>query len=183
MHRAISLLVFGVFILLVCASFTNAKEDPPAEPIDLIGDLSDLAIWELSADLLSAVEGTDLYPASRNGQWGYVGRNGQMAIEPKFDLVWPFSGGRGRVMLKGNYGFVNPSGEIQIGSNIARAWDFSEGLAMVMVGDKVGYIDTLGNMAIEPMFGWGTAFSEDLAGIHCPTEIEAGGCLADDSAE
>ncbi|HEF3474383.1 TPA: WG repeat-containing protein, partial [Campylobacter coli] len=49
-----------------------------------------------------------------NGKWGFIDKNGEFVIEPKFDGVGNFSEGLARVELNGKYGFIDKSGKIVI---------------------------------------------------------------------
>jgi hypothetical protein len=55
--------------------------------------------------------GPPLYPMPRNGQWGYLTREGEWAIEPRWDYAAPFSEGRAAVEAGGRWGVNNQQGE------------------------------------------------------------------------
>lgn len=79
---------------------------------------------------------------------GYLDRNGDVAIEPKFDLAKPFSEGLAAVQVNGKWGFINPEGEMVIEPKYNRANPFQNGLALVASYPEkyFGYIDTKGKV-------------------------------------
>ncbi|EAL1455719.1 WG repeat-containing protein, partial [Campylobacter coli] len=49
-----------------------------------------------------------------NGKWGFIDKNGEFAIKPKFDDIWDFSEGLAKVKLNGKYGFIDKNGDFVI---------------------------------------------------------------------
>jgi hypothetical protein len=82
--------------------------------------------------------------------WGYVDKNGVVAIKPQFGHAWPFSEGVGRVLVGEKFGYVDKKGKFVVEPKFDAAWEFSKGLARVGVGDKEGYIDHDGKYVWEP---------------------------------
>jgi hypothetical protein len=78
-----------------------------------------------------------------NGKYGFVNKNGEMVIQPRFELQ------RG-----GNHGQL-----------IISSGRFSEGLACVRVGELYGYINHKGDFVIQPQFLHAQGFSEGLAWV------------------
>jgi hypothetical protein len=56
-------------------------------------------------------EGPPLYPMSRNGLWGYVTREGEWAIEPRWAYAEPFSEGRASVNHDNGWGVIDRQGQ------------------------------------------------------------------------
>ncbi|MHC1698098.1 MAG: WG repeat-containing protein [Geobacteraceae bacterium] len=48
---------------------------------------------------------------SVEGKWGFVGRNGAVAIKPRFDSAGPFEDGLAQVELAGKKGYIDRSGK------------------------------------------------------------------------
>lgn len=102
----------------------------------------------------------ELYPVVQDGKWGYMNREGKIAIQPQFEAAWDFTEGLARVQVGGLRGFIDPAGKMAIEPKYFIAWEFSEGLAAVMVPtgwfDKSvnkgywTYIDKTGKVAVEP---------------------------------
>ncbi len=58
-----------------------------------------------------------------------------MVIAPQYDYAWPFSEGRGRILVGEKFGYVDKSGKIVIEPKFDAAWEFSKGLARVGIGN------------------------------------------------
>jgi len=97
-------------------------------------------------------------------KWGFVNKQGDVVIEPRFEHAWKFQEGMARIYQKGSVGFINKDGIVVIKPQYKRAYDFSEGLAMVEKDGVNGFIDKEGNMVIsKPEFSnFGMFFSEGL---------------------
>jgi WG containing repeat len=120
-----------------------------------------------------------LFPIMVDGKWGYIDREGNVVVAPRFSDAAPFSEGLGRIRVgdedTGKHGFVDGRGSIVIEPQFAWAAGFSEGLAKarISVGDKDGYIDQSGAWVIEPRFTNAGEFSEGLA----PAQIDPDGLI------
>ncbi|MBU1720411.1 MAG: WG repeat-containing protein, partial [Bacteroidetes bacterium] len=53
----------------------------------------------------------ELYPAERDGKWGYVNVKDSLVIPAIYDDAKPFSDGLGSVKKGDRYGFVDASGK------------------------------------------------------------------------
>ncbi|EIE7391060.1 WG repeat-containing protein [Campylobacter coli] len=107
----------------------------------------------------------DLIRVKIDGQWSFLDKNGEFAIEPKFDYVWSFGEGLVAVKLNGKWGFIDKSGKIVIESKFDYVWSFWEGLAGVKLNGKWGFIDKNGEFAIKPNFDDAWYFREGLAKV------------------
>lgn len=107
--------------------------------------------------------------------YGYINKQGKIAIPLQFKYARAFSEGLGLVQTRsGNWGFVDKAGKLAIelppANNLKLAEAtllsiFSEGLAGVKIGDKWGFIDRTGKQVIPPKFDNVYPFSEGLAGV------------------
>lgn len=116
--------------------------------------------------------------------WGFISRDGRLAIESKFVEVHPFSEGLAAVSPRTEsfqkWGFVDRTGEMVIQSQFLQALDFHDGKAAVLVpldddtattrpGEsplgKWGFIDKQGKLIIEPRFYRATSFKNGLARV------------------
>src|SRR5439155_25906777 len=86
-----------------------------------------------------------LYPVLVDGKWGYIERDGKMAIKPQCTGGARFSHGMAAVQtqLAGKVGFIDETGKIVIPQQFKLADPFSEGYAAVLTFTdlKWGYID------------------------------------------
>ena len=60
-------------------------------------------------------DGPPLYPMPQDGKWGYVTRDGEWAIEPRWIQAEPFSEGRAAVSKDGLWGIIDRQGEYVLG--------------------------------------------------------------------
>ena len=101
--------------------------------------------------------------------WGFIDREGRVAIEAKFYEVSDFSEGLALVRLseKRKFGYINQKGELVIPSQFAWAGDFHDGLAAVKSSQgQYGFIDKTGKLVLHSK-AWLEVkdFSEGLAGV------------------
>lgn len=66
-------------------------------------------------------------------KWGYVDTLGEFIIQPIYDVVWPFKGGRARVGTSSGVGFIDKEGNYIIEPQLVDVRDFQEGLARFSV--------------------------------------------------
>jgi len=95
-----------------------------------------------------------LFPFELNGKQGYVNHNGEIVIEPQFDLAFSFSEGRAIVaklvgydefeMPTYKFGFIDTKGNLVIPFLYEQAFAFSEELAEVSIKDSIMFIDKNG---------------------------------------
>jgi hypothetical protein len=108
----------------------------------------------------------------KGGKWGYLARDGKVAIPAQFDAVKAFAEGLAAVAVgtqfrtpnpKGGmdvgtslkYGYIDRSGKMVIEAKFDNACAFCAGIARVEIGDdwnnrKIGYIDKTGKYVWEP---------------------------------
>lgn len=106
-----------------------------------------------------------LLPAERDGQWGYVTKEGDFAIKPQFDRAHQFSDNRALVRQNDRFGFIDTSGRIVVSPTFVAAKPFSEGLAPVRPDSLWGYIDRDGELLIQPRFRSAGPFRNGLAQV------------------
>ncbi len=93
---------------------------------------------------------------------GFVDKQGNWVIPPRFDFAGSFSEGLASVEVDGLYGYIDHSGSFVIPPRFLRAFWFSEGLAAAAIAvpgsgqepgqTKWGYIDQTGQFIIAPQF-------------------------------
>ncbi|MDE5872077.1 MAG: WG repeat-containing protein [Muribaculaceae bacterium] len=77
--------------------------------------------------------------------WGYINRNGEMVIEPKFHSAWNFHEGLAAVAVDWARGYIDLDGNYIIEPKYQYAGPFRDGKAKVMLDDVWEYIDHEGN--------------------------------------
>jgi hypothetical protein len=88
-------------------------------------------------------------PRIEGGKWGYVDREGNVVIPPRYDFPGKFTEGLAPVnvggLAGGKWGYIDNTGRTAIEPRFDEAAEFLDGLARVKVGGKPGYIDRKGN--------------------------------------
>lgn len=89
--------------------------------------------------------------AELHGKQGYIGFDGEWAIQPIFIKAYPFSEGLARVVVPGSlgigrkFGYIDHEGYMVLSAKYDNATDFLQGTARVRVGGQRWAIDRLGN--------------------------------------
>ena len=135
-------------------------------------------------------EGLAAVQMEYEGKWGYLDKNGDLAIESKFSGAGDFIDGLALVSFESKSGYIDKSGEFAIvpddpNPNISEIAiepddpevrypidliaflisDFSEGRARIQIDKSWGYLDTKGNTVIDIQFPEAKDFSEGLAAV------------------
>ena len=118
-----------------------------------------------------------LYPApigkDRKTAWGYIDRQGRVAIKPAFANAQPFYENVALVRIGGRLEFVNRQGKVVSKFNL---WSFESGYGDGMFNVCIkkglfgrdsswGYVDGNGKLAIDFQFSQAKPFSEGLAAV------------------
>lgn len=71
------------------------------------------------------------------GKWGYLDKNGSVAVSPLYDCTWDFSEGLARVQIADKWAFIDKAGTIVIQPKaFAVVTDFSNGMASGITVDN-----------------------------------------------
>ncbi len=113
-------------------------------------------------------------PVRHQDLWGFLNKEGKIAIQPTFEKVTIFNDGYASGLKGGKYYVIHGSGaetSIEI-VGLADVNEFSEGLASFKTSDDVvGFIDGSGKVVIPAKFkaagdfNGGVAWAKDLAGM------------------
>jgi WG containing repeat len=108
-----------------------------------------------------------------NGKWGYLGRNGKIAIKPLYEWTNDFSDGLASVnvganwvsktLMGGKWGFLDTKGNMVIPAQYDTVTNFSERLAAVKNGKHWWYINKQGVLVIKSAYTEAGIFSGGLA--------------------
>lgn len=86
-------------------------------------------------------------------KWGFVDKEGKVAINPQFSSVSNFSDGKCGVRNSdGKWGFIDKEGKISINYQFDGAGDFKNGKCIVTSANKDGAIDKDGKYIINPQY-------------------------------
>ncbi len=89
-------------------------------------------------------EGAAIFRNRYTYKYGFLDKQCEVIIPPKYDEVENFSNGLARVKLNGKWGFIDKTGSEIIRIQYNQARDFSEGLAWVGDNKELWIIDKLG---------------------------------------
>lgn len=112
----------------------------------------------------SFVEG--LVAVKQKGKWGFIDKNGDIAIPCRYDNTHCFSEGLAAVMQNGKWGFINRAGVEVIPCVYDDTLEFSEGLVGVKTGGKWAFIDKRGKQVIADTYVKVKSFSEGMCGVY-----------------
>lgn len=110
-------------------------------------------------------------------KYGFIDRNGNFIIKPRFNQASNFYEGLAAVEIGCVSGYINTKGKIVIKPKFNIAGDFSDGLAAVepiskdsecsvaSFHDNMGYIDKTGKMVIQANFGRSFDFVNGIASV------------------
>lgn len=159
-----------VCILVVCA-FTVVSLACDAEKGQVVTSASGTAAdgpWSIAKPWSGSVPTPPrLYPARRDGKWGFIDKTGQVAIGFRYEEASDFSDGLAAVRVGSEWGYVNESGTMAIAPQFSEGFGFYDGLAQVVTATGIGYMDKTGRLVIPDDPEWQDAFrfSEGLAGV------------------
>ena len=125
-------------------------------------------------------ESRDLYPIRLNGKAGYIDREGQIVIKPRFMRAWEFSEGLAPVQINDEpeFGYINKQGHFVIGPWRGTAAVFSEGLGLISRSrEGQGFINFAGETIIKPQFSFAQSFSDGMAQVvldQCVPKVDCG---------
>lgn len=99
--------------------------------------------------------GDTLIPTCRfeGTRCGYIDRNGNTAIAPRFDWVSRFVDGRAIVGSAGKHGAIDATGHLVVRAAYDSMSSFENGLAQVLVGDRLGVINQNGQWIVPAQYG------------------------------
>ena len=109
-------------------------------------------------------------PFPKGDKFGFIDKDGNFVIEPKYDAVRPFFEGLAAVCIDDKWGYIDKKGNFVIVPEYEQAHSFSEGLAAVCIDDKWGYIDKKRNFIIQPKYDNARPFFEGLAPVELDDE-------------
>jgi Protein of unknown function (DUF3298)/WG containing repeat len=109
-----------------------------------------------------------------NYLYGYLDREGQEIIPPKYQSASDFKDEKAVVKLKDNeYALIDINGNTLATYNYEFVGNLSEGLMSFQptANDKFGYINFQGNVIITPQFAWAIPFKDGMAVVNLSDSI------------
>ena len=115
-----------------------------------------------------------LFPFSEYGKWGYMEKDGEVVVSPRFLAASEFSEHVGGVQSETEKYFIDQRGQRVLTFPIE--WQsttcLSDGLAAFCVNGKWGYCDKNGKVLIAPKFDDFRLFYEGLAAVNVGAKLE-----------
>lgn len=106
-----------------------------------------------------------LAPVQINGKFGFVNKDWQWAVKPKYDRLYEFSEGMAIVMIGDKAGFIDKEGSEVIPVIFEDCDFFHEGLAKVRLKGKVGFVNQDGKRIAACKYDRAWDFSGGLAAV------------------
>jgi len=100
-----------------------------------------------------------------NSKYGFIGTNGQVLLDKKFDYARNFCEGVAIVMMGSEYQVIKPDGSRSIERTFQYIDSFSDGLAAFVENDLWGYVDHSGKVVIEPQYSDALNFHDGIAAV------------------
>ena len=110
-----------------------------------------------------AVPPESLYVAYEGGQFGYINPDGEMVIEPRYEIAYVFRDGLAPVRVGEKWGYIDSTGRYVIEPEYLKITPFKKGFARVHVDGKQIYIKKSGARIGSQAYDFGYHFSEGLA--------------------
>lgn len=116
-------------------------------------------------------EEVSLYGVQVDGKWGFIDKNGQMVIQPQYEVGKPdelppaFREGLAAVRVGGKFGFIDAKGQMVIQPQYGYVSPFSDGIASVLSSGGYGFINKNGKIVIEPQYSKISNFHDGLAAV------------------
>ncbi len=92
--------------------------------------------------------GKELYLFKKDGQYGFMSREGEIMIEAEYSFASNFRNGLAVVVCDNKYGYIDKSGELVIDCVFDEAQDFDQGRAIVEKNGYLGLIDPIGDFVL-----------------------------------
>ena len=170
--NAFSRVLAGVAL---AAAATHAALAQPAapSPATTIGSGAEVDALEN----LARKNGDTLIPTCRfeGARCGYIDRDGNTVIAPRFDWVDRFYSGRALVGRRGRSGAIDETGRRVIPAIYDAMSSFDRGQAQVLVGDRLGVIDQDGRWIVPAAYGLIVRISETAFLVAEPPYAKSGG--------
>jgi hypothetical protein len=107
-------------------------------------------------------EGIRYFQVEKDGKTGFRDLDGNIVIEPKFDMAEMFSEELSAVEVDKKWGYIDTTGNYVLQPKYEYAGSFHNGLAGFRANDKYGFINRQWQEVIKPQFEWVDEFSESL---------------------
>jgi hypothetical protein len=105
----------------------------------------------------------------KTGKWGFIDKNGKLAIPPRYQEAYGFFEDRAYVRLKNAWGHIDRSGKNTIPITLEWTNRYRDGVAPAKMGGLAGFIDRDGKWVVPPIYhSTQPMFTDGLAWFRLP---------------
>ncbi|MDX2002737.1 MAG: WG repeat-containing protein [Chitinophagales bacterium] len=155
----IIIMILIIVIILTFLSLASCNNSEPTEPKSFEEVINHPLI---NSREVGEREGIKYFQIMKNGKTGFRDLDGNVVIEPKFDMAEMFSEGLSAVQMGDKWGYIDESGSYILEPQFEYAGSFHQGLASVRINDLYGFINRKGELVVKPQYAWVDKFSENL---------------------
>lgn len=131
-----------------------------------------LAGTEKSIELNRKADGELIFRVKEMGRWGFIDKNGNLVVEPKYVFSTPFSEGISlNKTTNGKLQLLNLSGTIIAENELDFTYigQLHEGMASIKIDDRWGFVDSNASLVIQPQFKRAYNFDEGYSEVELNT--------------
>ncbi|MBR5687645.1 MAG: WG repeat-containing protein [Prevotella sp.] len=164
---AIILIVAGIILLNNLKEKPGDNPEPPTPPEnqDPKKELDESITYSESPFDNCGTFHDGLAPALIKGKWGYVNKDGQWVVKPKYDKAYDFSEGMAWVIQNNRSGYIDKEGNEVVPLIYESGGFFVDGLAAVRLNGKVGFVNLDGKLVIACKYERAWNFKEGMAAV------------------
>ncbi|WP_416437619.1 WG repeat-containing protein [Phnomibacter sp. MR] len=155
-------LIFFIGLIAIVTVGLFACESQPKEKSDKESFEDILNDPSVNTKEVGEREGIKYFQVEKDGKTGFRDLDGNIVIEPKFDMAEMFSEGLSAVEVNKKWGYIDTTGKYVLQPKYEYAGSFHNGLASFRANDKYGFINRQWQETIRPQFAWVDEFSEGL---------------------
>lgn len=152
---AVPIILFAIGLLISCNKRQSKKDDFS----DIINDS------RVNTKEVGLREGIEYFQVIENGKYGFRDLDGNIVIQPQFDMAEMFSEGYSAVQIGEKWGLIDTKGNYVIKPHYEFMGGVHDGLSSFRENDRYGFITPTGVVKIQPQFFWVDLFSEELCAI------------------
>jgi hypothetical protein len=134
----------ALLVLALAACSPKSKESTGNTP-----GFDSTKTWDQEADFADG-----LIRVKKGNQYGFINRQREVVIPPKWNLAFDFRGGYAIVREGQKYGHIDKKGLLVVPCKYDQCGNFYEGKAAVRAGDLWGFVDVNGKEIILPQWGY-----------------------------
>lgn len=152
----------GVFIRPVKRQTEETIDESKLFTIDYINTRGERIIRG-KPGVMSVIYFNGMTPVRVNSKWGFMNKEGILAIPCKYDSVGSFSEGLASVRVNDKWGYIYQDDDTLTSCRFDYAYNFHRGIAIVKTNGKYGYLGKTGEIMIPCRYDMAYTFKDSLA--------------------